>query len=443
MLLKKSTYFILVIIFLSMFIPLIVCSQNDSPPVDSSLNKATLANDTSAVVQDTSQTGKIAGTKEQSLYPMSPERKAKLISYSRFNNIWRFVDFLVGIGILCLILFTGLSAKLRDWAQVVHKKFFVVWFYLILFLLVNYIFNFPFDIYRNFFVENQYGFNHLTFWGWWKEGLLSLGLTMIIGIIPLWFLYRLMEKLKRWWLWFSLGAIPFLVFFIIIAPVVISPLFNKFEPLKNKELKQMLLQEANKAGIEGAKVFQVNASKQSSKINAYVTGLLGTKRIVLYDNLIDNFTPEEIKFVMGHEMGHYVMHHVWKGLLVAILFILFALWLTNKTIYPVINRFKTKLKFDRLSDIASLPLILLYFIIISFVFDPVTNGLSRHFEHQADIFGMNISGVSGEVAAKAFDKLSVYNLADPDPNPIIEFWFYDHPALKKRMEFVRHYHQTK
>jgi len=441
--LKKSVCFILVIVFFSLFVPLIVFSQNNSNAMDSSGRQATLTKDTSSVVQDTSQTGKITGTTKQSLYPMSPERKAKLISYSRFNNIWRIVDFLVGIGILCLILFTGLSAKLRDWAQVAHKKFFVVWFYLILFLSVNYIFNFPFDFYRNFIVENQYGFNHLTFWGWWKENLLGLVLTMIIGIIPLWFLYRLMEKLKRWWLWFSLGAIPFLVFFIVIAPVVISPLFNKFEPLKDKQLEQVILKEANKAGIEGAHIFQVNASKQSSKVNAYVTGLLGTKRIVLYDNLIDNFTTDEIRFVLGHEMGHYVMNHVWKGLLAAILFILFALWLTNKTIYPVINRFKTRFKFNQLSDIASLPLIILYFTIISFIFDPITNGLSRHFEHQADMFGMNISGVSGEVAAKAFDKLSVYNLADPDPNPIIEFWFYDHPALKKRMEFVRHYHPTK
>ncbi|MFQ6009351.1 MAG: M48 family metallopeptidase [Candidatus Zixiibacteriota bacterium] len=216
-------------------------------------------------------------------------------------------------------------------------------------------------------------------------------------------------------------------------------MFNKFEPLKDKQLETQILALANKAGIEGSDVFQVNASKQSTKINAYVTGLFGTKRIVLYDNLIDNFEYDEIKFVMGHEMGHYVMHHVWWALLVAIVFIAFALWMTNKTIHPVINRFRARFGFDHLSDIASLPLVMIYLTLITFVFQPVTNAASRFMERQADKYGMDITDVSGEAAAIAFDKLSVFNLSDPDPHWLIEFWFYDHPALKKRMEFVRGY----
>ncbi len=378
-------------------------------------------------------------TDTTSMYPMSPERKAKLISYSRFNNIWRFVNFFVTIGVLCVILFTGFSARLRNLAQVAKKRFFIIWLFLILFLITDYILNFPFNVYRNFIVESDYGFMAQTFWQWWGEDLLGFAIGCVTTIIPVWFFYWLVGKFRRWWLLFSLGAIPFAVFFIIIAPVVISPLFNDFQPVSDKTLETKLLNLASKVGIEGADVFEVNASKQSTKVNAYVTGLFGTKRIVLFDNLIKNFSPDEIMFVMGHEMGHYVMHHVWWGLLVAIMFIMFSLWLTDKTIHPIIHKFRKRFGFDKLNDIASLPLVMLFLTVIMFFFQPITNGASRIMEHQADIFGMEVTGVSGETAAKAFDKLSVFNLSDPDPPAIIEFWFYSHPSLKKRMEFVRNY----
>jgi Zn-dependent protease with chaperone function len=130
---------------------------------------------------------------------------------------------------------------------------------------------------------------------------------------------------------------------------------------------------------------------------------------------------------------------MWYGLGIAILFVCFALWLTNLTIHAVIRKFKRSFGFNALGDYASLPLIMIFISVISFVFQPITNGFSRYDEHQADMFGMDITGVSGEVAATAFDKLAVLNLSDPNPSPLIEFWFYDHPALNKRMEFVRNY----
>ncbi len=384
----------------------------------------------------------IRDDKGEVIYPMSPERQEKQIAYSRFNNIWRFISFFISLGVLLIFLFTGLSAKLRDWTSGIKSKFLAIWAFMILFIIVDFIFEFPFSLYRDFLVEKEFGFMNQTFWGWFGDGMKSLAISMVLGIIPMFFFYRLVERTKKWWLWFSLGAVPFVVLMIVIAPVVISPMFNKFGPMQDKQLESQILAEAQKAGIEGSKVFEVDASKQSSKLNAYVTGLFGTKRIVLYDTMIKDFTPSEIKFVMGHEMGHYVMHHIWWGLLITLLFIAAALWLTNLTIHRVIHRYRKKFKFDKLSDPASLPLVLIFIMVISFVFDPVTNGYSRHIEHEADIYGMNISGVSGNVAATAFDKLGVFNLSDPDPHPFIEFWFYDHPALKKRMDFVRNYHPT-
>lgn len=377
--------------------------------------------------------------KTESLYPMSPERKEKLISYSRFKNIWRFVGLFIGIGILAVILFTGLSAKLRDIASRIRLRFFAVWLFFALFTIVNYLLNLPFTIYRSFMVENDYGFLNQTFMQWWGEDLLGLLIGMVVGIIPVWFFYWLVSKMKQWWLAFSLGAIPFVVLLIVVVPVFIAPMFNKFEPLKDKQLETEILALAESVGIEGSDIFQVDGSKQSSKINAYVTGMFGAKRIVLYDTMIDNFTLDEIRYVMGHEMGHYLMNHMWWGLAVAMLFIMFSLWLMDKTIHGVIRRYRTRFRFDKLSDIASLPLVLIFVFVIQFAFQPITNSASRYMERQSDKFGMDVTGVSGETAAIAFDKLSVYNLSDPDPGALIEFWFYSHPALKKRMEFVRGY----
>ncbi len=373
------------------------------------------------------------------LYPLSPERKELLIAYSQFNNLWRFVSFGIGILTLAILLFTGLSAKFRSWAFAARKRFFVIWLFFIMIMVADYILGFPANYYRSFVVEHDFGFSNQTLQQWLTDDLLNLAIVLVLGSIPAWFFYWLVGYMKRWWLAFTLGAIPFVVVVVVISPVFISPIFNEFTPLKDKQLESEILALADKAGIHGSDVFEVDASRQSSKVNAYVTGLFNTKRIVLYDTLIKHFSLDEIRFVMGHEMGHYVMNHIWWGLGVLIVFMLFALWLMDLLIHPVIRMFQGAFKFDKLEDIASLPLVLIFVSIITFVFQPVTNSVSRYMEHQSDIYGMDITGVSGEDAARAFDKLSVLNLSDPNPPAIIEFWFYSHPALSKRMAFVQSY----
>jgi len=373
------------------------------------------------------------------LYPMTAERQARLAAYSRIKNIWRFTEFFIGIAILVLILASGLSARMRDAAARLRRPFFVIVGFLALFSLADYLLGLPFHVYRDFVIEDQFGFVNQTFWQWWGEDLIGFGVAFLLAIGPVWGFYALVRKSRRWWLWLTAAAAPFIVFVIVIAPIWIAPLTNDYEPLRDQHLKQEMLALASSAGIEGSDVFQVNASKQSSKINAYVTGLFDTKRIVLYDTLIENFTLPEIRFVMGHEMGHYVLHHIWLIVAVVIGFIALAAWLVQKTIPGAIQRYGSRLGFDSIEDPASLPLVLIYVSVFSFLFNPVMNGASRHWEHQADVFGMDVSGVSGQTAAVAFDKLSAYNLADPDPNPLIEFWFYSHPSIKKRIAFVRSY----
>jgi Zn-dependent protease with chaperone function len=376
---------------------------------------------------------------EEGLYPMSPEREAKLAHYSRFVNWWRFADLVIDVGLLWLLLISGFSARMRSWAQVARKRFLVVWAFLAMFITARYLLGFPFHFYRAFVVENQFGFSNQSFAAWLSEDLLGLLVTAVIGIIPVWFLYRLMERVRRWWLAFTVAAVPFMVFFVVVAPVVIDPLFNKFEPLPESDLRSEINALASAHGLAAADIFQVNASQQSSRINAYVTGLFGSKRVVLYDTMIDNFTIDEVKFVVGHEMGHYLKHHLWWGLLVAVILIGFGLWLISLLIDFPIRRFSHRFGFDRASDIASLPLVMIFAILIFFVIRPIPSAAGRLMERQCDRFAVDVSGVSAGTAVTCFEKLSAYNLSDPDPHPLIEFWFYSHPSIKKRIAFVRSY----
>jgi STE24 endopeptidase len=183
-------------------------------------------------------------------------------------------------------------------------------------------------------------------------------------------------------------------------------------------------------------VFEVDASRQSNKLNAYVTGLFNTKRIVLYDTIIKAFTTEELLFVMGHEMGHYVKHHIWIIVVMIVALILLCSWLTALILPRVIYRHKRRLGFAALDSYASLPLVLLAFGLVMFLIQPATNSLSRYFENQCDIYGMQMTGYNNAAATVAFEKLAAYNLSNPNPGALIEFWFYDHPALQKRIDRV-------
>lgn len=371
------------------------------------------------------------------VYPMSSERKEKLIAYSRFNNIWRFAGFFISVGILLLALYTGLSARFRKWAEAITRREFLISFFYFLFLMLFlFLINLPFDYYRSFVIEHRYSFSNQTVGAWFGETLKSEAVGFVIGFIVVLILYWLIKRFKRWWLIFAVGSIPFMAFMILIAPVVISPMFNKFEPIKSKELAAEMTALAAKAGIHNPDIFEVDASKQSSKVNAYFTGLFGTKRIVLYDTAIKNFTVNELKFIMGHEIGHYIKNHIWYGLLMAVVLIFIGGYLIDKFLPRLINRQSRILGFTHLSNIAGLPLLILFVTVFGFVAQPIMNGASRYFEYQADEYGMQISGVTGDEAATAFDKLSVFNLSDPEPSALIEFWFYDHPALIKRMENV-------
>jgi STE24 endopeptidase len=360
--------------------------------------------------------------------------------HSKIRDILYFGGFLYGLAILLIILGTRWSRKMADLANRVSKKPFVAaMVFFVLFTLVSSLLSFPLDYYSGFVVPHQFDLSNQDFGEWFLEGLKQLGIGLAIGA-PLAALALLgIRKLpNRWWLALWLGSVPIIILLIVIQPIVLDPIFNKFEPLKDAVLRDRLLTTAQQAGIEGGRVYQVNKSKQTKTMNAYVNGIGPTKRIVMWDTLLAKMDRDEVVFVMAHEMGHYVLHHLWKGLAFTLFVSFFILYLAKKLVDWGVRKFGPKWGFDSPGDPAALPLLLIVLSIIGFVLSPVMSGYSRSVEHQADIFALELTRTN-EAGARAFKKLAEDSKVDPEPARFIEIWRYSHPALARRIDFALSY----
>jgi len=225
---------------------------------------------------------------------------------------------------------------------------------------------------------------------------------------------------------------------VLVEPIWVEPLFNDFGKMKNKQLEAEILAMTDRAGIEGARVFEVNKSTDTKTVNAYVTGLGSTKRIVLWDTLLNKLDEREILFVMGHEMGHYVLNHVLQGDLFAVAMVFVGLYLIHRIAKTIISRCKNRLGFDRLGDIASWPLILLVGNLLYLLVAPGVMAFSRHLEHEADRFGLEITQ-DNHAAAMSFVKLLDANLGNPRPGWLYKVWHSSHPTPAERIEFCNEY----
>jgi Zn-dependent protease with chaperone function len=260
----------------------------------------------------------LATAQEDDTSPVAvPEPSEKAMSYYRSGNVLWFVNLFWGLLIPALFLFTGFSARIRNWAQKFGRKwFFVIGIYFIIFSAINFVIDLPLSYYQGFVRQHAYDLSNQTFGKWFGDSLKALMVGCIIGVLFLWVPYLLLKKSpRRWWLYTGLLAVPFLFIGMLISPIWIDPLFNDFGPMKDKALEAKILALADKAGIEGSRVYEVNKSVDTKAVNAYVTGFINTKRIVLWDTIIAKLNEKELLFVMGHEMGHYVLGHVIKGIL--------------------------------------------------------------------------------------------------------------------------------
>ena len=369
-----------------------------------------------------------------------PATPTALRYYASGNWLW-VLDEVVSIALLAAILFSGLSARLRTWAQRIGRNwFFTIVVYLALFTIVTFVITLPLTYYEEFVRQHDYGLSNQTLQKWWTDSLITLAVSGVAGALFLWVPYLLLRKSpRRWWLYTAAAAIPFIVVANLVAPIWIAPLFNTFEPMQDKTLETRILALAERAGIEGSRVFQVNKSVDTKTLNAYVAGLWQTKRIVLWDTIIARMNERELLFVMGHEMGHYVLGHVWQGLAVASLLILVLFYAAYRTMGAIVTRWGHRFGFSDLADVASLPLLLLVTSVFSVVISPALFAFTRYQEHEADRFGLEITQTNHS-AGTAFVKLQEDALGNPRPGFLYKVWRASHPPLGERIEFSNDYH---
>lgn len=351
-------------------------------------------------------------------FQMSP---AELTVARRYLYGGLFWGTLAQLWLLALLFFAWLYSRRRPAVRGFTVGLFA-------FLLLGL---FPFDVFLGFFRERAYGFQHLGFPAWLGQWSLAALLDLVAALVIVTLAYAWLARRRgpAWWvrLWTVVSA--GVVFAVAIQPVFIAPLFNHFTPVRNPEIRADLQLLATRAGIPHARILEVNASRQSAHTNAYVVGILGSQRIVVYDTLLASQTPAEIEFTVGHEIGHYVLHHLWKGVAftVALLFAFFAIvgWL-----FPKFSGGRSP------ADLATLPLTLLILMVLLFLASPATNGFSRWEEHQADAFGLQLSGQAA-AAISGFEREERTDLIYPDPPSWIVFWYFTHPSQQQRISFAR------
>jgi STE24 endopeptidase len=341
-------------------------------------------------------------------------------------------DFLYGAAIYLLLLQFGWSASMRDFAERVTRfqplQTFIYWTE---FLIVTTILGAPLAIYEGYFRERQYGLATQTLPPWLGDQLIMLLVNVVLGGVVSMALFGVVRRLPRsWWIWGACVSIVFLVFFIMIAPVFIFPLLNKYTVLDDPKITKPILSLARANGIPAQKVYQVDASRQTTRMSANVSGYGQTMRITLNDNLLRRGSLEEIQAIMGHEMGHYVLHHIAKDILnfsvVTVIFFALLRWSLERAL----TRWGERWKIRGIGDTAVLPLVFLVGTILGFVYTPLFNTHIRTNEHEADMYGLNASRQPDGFAQAAIH-LGEYRKMSP--GPVEEWIFFDHPSGRNRI----------
>jgi STE24 endopeptidase len=371
---------------------------------------------------------------------MVPEPSPLALQYHRSGNILWGVGLALSLLIPALLLFTGFSARLRTIAFRLGRRWLPsLLLYAVLFTIATALLSLPLAYYQGFVRQHAYGLSNQSLDKWAGDWLKGTALSAVGLALVLWIPYLLLRRSpNRWWLYAGLATIPIATFILVISPVWVDPLFNDFGPLKDRALEQRILTLAARADIPGSRVYQVNKSVDTRTVNAYVTGVGGTKRIVLWDTILAKLEPDQIAFVVAHEMGHFVLRHVLSLILVATILATASFYVIHRVAGRLIARYSRRFGFDRLSDPASLPLLVLLGTAVSLVATPLVLAFSRHQEHAADQFALELTR-DNRAAATAFVRLQEENLAVPRPGTWYMLWRGSHPSLGDRVDFANRY----
>jgi Zn-dependent protease with chaperone function len=370
-----------------------------------------------------------------------PEPSALAVQYHRSGHlIWAGATALELL-VPAALLFTGLSAHVRSLARRIARGrwFLTVAIYGAAYVLIQAIVFLPFAWYAGFVRQHAYGLSTEAAGEWLADWGKGTAITALIAALVLWIPYRLLRASPgRWWLWTGLLTAPLTVLALIVVPVWIAPLFDEYGPMRDRALEARIHQLAARAGIPDSRIYEVRKSDETRQVNAYVTGFGGTKRIVLWDTLVDRLQPDEVLFVMGHEIGHFVLRHTLTVILGATLLATLSLFVVHRVAGRLIARFHQRFGFDRLDDVASLPLLVLVGAVVLLATTPAALALSRWQEREADRFGLEMTR-DNRAAARAFVRLHDENLAVPRTGLLYRLWRGSHPDLADRIEFSNRY----
>lgn len=369
---------------------------------------------------------------------LSPEERARSDAYFEGGYWLQLLDFLYGLGVALVLLATGLSRRVRDLAARTTYRGRVrplgTAIYAAFYILASAILSFPLLVYEGFFREHRYGLSNQAFGPWFQERIMALAVALVIFGLLLVLLYAVFRRAPRtWWIWGSIVSLSALALTSLIAPVFILPLFNDYRSLSVPELRDTILTMARANGVPADEVYEFDASRQSKRISANVSGILGTMRISLNDNLLSRCTPEEIHSVMGHEMGHYVLNHTYEGLLFFGVLLLLGFAFLRWGYRAAQRRWGERWGIGGIDDEAGLPLLAAVLSVYFFFTTPLINSFVRGNETEADIFGLNATREPEGFAEVAL-KLSEYRKLDP--GPLEEWIFFDHPSGRARIEMA-------
>ncbi len=362
----------------------------------------------------------------------------------RYNRVRRWLgiaDFVVGLVFLLVLLLTGWSGWLRDLAYRMGRGNYSlsVFVYLLLLLVISKILSVGLDLY-GFRLERAYKLSNQKFRSWAWDEIKGFLVGLAMGGIVVELLYFTMRQWpQNWWL---LAWALFMVLFVVLAqlaPVVLFPIFYKFEPLDDEELRRRLVVLGERAGTRVRGVYRWRLSEKSKKANAALTGLGATRRIILADTLLDNYTPDEIEAVLAHELGHHVHRHILKSIFVQAAITLLGFWAANWTLHYALDHHM--FEFVQISDFANLPLLALVSVVLSFLLMPALNAYSRFNERQADRYAFE-SIASIEPFVSSMNKLAEQNLAERAPSKWVEWFFHSHPSISRRLAAAEEWGRT-
>jgi Zn-dependent protease with chaperone function len=402
----------------------------------------------SALATPTEATAIAAANNDHTAYTLPPDKLAKAIEISEIADPLVFIRDIWGIVSLFLILQFGLAARIRNVAvNLSGNRWAQAFTFVLLFFLLYTVVNLPLKMYGHH-EGVKYGFS-VQHWGSWfgdqaKSFLMSDLLLSAFAMLLFWIIRKFP---RRWWLWLWFPSMAIAMFLTYISPWVVDPMFNKFEPLgmANPALVDQIEKVATHGGIDipPERMFLMKASAKTTTLNAYVTGFGASKRLVVWDTLLAKGTPDEISLIAGHEMGHYVLGHIVRGMLLGFVGMLAAFFVAFQVFQFLLHRFGTRWGIASQDDWASLVVMLLVMSTLLFFSEPIQNSFSRGMEHDADIFGQEaVHGVVANPQAAgqaAFQLLGENTLTAPNPNPFVDFWTDSHPSIPFRAAFAKHY----